>query len=207
MLEIFSFLGVGLILGLANGMTPGPLMTMIFSETLHHGQKAGIKVAVAPLFTDIPVVFSILFIVSRFSKVDSIIGAISIIGALVLGYYSYENIFAKAKVQIKKTEPKSFRKGILTNFFNPHLYINSFAVHTPIMLRALRINILAMIIYFAGFVLALVSSKIILAILIGKSKKFFESKYYIYAIKALGFILLLFAVVFLTDGLKYFKII
>lgn len=207
MFDAISFLGLGLTLGIINGLTPGPLMAMIFSEALQHGQKAGIKVAVAPLFTDIPIVFIILFIVSRFSKIDSIIGIISILGALVLGYYAYENLFKKTKFNLKKSEPKSLRKGILTNFFNPHLYINSFAVHAPIMLKALKINIWTMVIYFVAFMLALVASKIILAIIIGKSKKFFESRAYLYTIKALGIVLLLFAVAFLTDGLKYFKII
>lgn len=58
MLEIFTFLISGIIFGLSAGISPGPLLALVISETLKFGRKEGIKVAIAPLITDIPISLS-----------------------------------------------------------------------------------------------------------------------------------------------------
>ncbi len=45
MVEGFEFLISGIILGLAAGTSPGPLLALVFSETLKYGKKEGIKIA------------------------------------------------------------------------------------------------------------------------------------------------------------------
>lgn len=47
------FLSVGAVLGLSSGLSPGPLLALVISETLRHGVKAGVKVALAPIITDL----------------------------------------------------------------------------------------------------------------------------------------------------------
>jgi len=49
-----SFMISGIVFGLSGGLTPGPLFTLVVSETLKHGVKEGIKVSVVPLFSDLP---------------------------------------------------------------------------------------------------------------------------------------------------------
>ncbi|NCD26558.1 MAG: hypothetical protein EOL86_13335, partial [Deltaproteobacteria bacterium] len=46
----------GLVLGLSAGLSPGPLLTLMLSETLRHGVRAGLLVAVAPLISDLPII-------------------------------------------------------------------------------------------------------------------------------------------------------
>ncbi|MCD6225405.1 MAG: hypothetical protein J7K32_07820 [Deltaproteobacteria bacterium] len=53
---MLTFLTAGTILGLSAGLIPGPLLTLVISETLRHNIKAGIKIAVAPLLTDLPII-------------------------------------------------------------------------------------------------------------------------------------------------------
>ncbi|MDS4041493.1 MAG: hypothetical protein RKP20_09980, partial [Candidatus Competibacter sp.] len=43
MIESISFLSAGLLLGLSGGLSPGPLLALVASETLHHGVRAGIS--------------------------------------------------------------------------------------------------------------------------------------------------------------------
>jgi len=47
MLEIIEFLALGAFLGLASGISPGPLLTITISETLQHGKWEGIKAALS----------------------------------------------------------------------------------------------------------------------------------------------------------------
>ncbi|MCX9013779.1 MAG: hypothetical protein OIN89_03135 [Candidatus Methanoperedens sp.] len=55
MIETLTFLVSGMIFGLTSGISPGPLLTLVISETLKNGSSGGMKVAVAPLITDIPI--------------------------------------------------------------------------------------------------------------------------------------------------------
>ena len=62
MLEIIEFLALGAFLGLASGISPGPLLTITISETLQHGKWEGIKVAISPLITDLPIVLNLHYL-------------------------------------------------------------------------------------------------------------------------------------------------
>ncbi len=66
-----SLLFSGVVFGLSGGLSPGPLLTLVVSETLKHGIKEGVKVSIAPLITDPPIVIAAIFIVSRGSFLRS----------------------------------------------------------------------------------------------------------------------------------------
>ena len=83
---IFNFLFLGIFFGLISGLSPGPLLTMVIVETLRHSKKEGIKIAIAPLITDIPIVGLTLFVLSKLLYFDHVMGYISFSGAIFLGY-------------------------------------------------------------------------------------------------------------------------
>jgi threonine/homoserine/homoserine lactone efflux protein len=84
MLPHLSFLVTAFFLGLSGGLSPGPLLTLVVTESLRHGVKEGIKVSIAPLFTDFPIVLVTIYILSRLSDIQPVIGAISLLGAAFL---------------------------------------------------------------------------------------------------------------------------
>ena len=90
MLDIVEFLGFGVFLGLAAGISPGPLLAITISETLQYGKWEGIKVAISPLFTDLPIVLSVLFILSHLISSNFVIGIIAFFGASYLIYSGVE---------------------------------------------------------------------------------------------------------------------
>jgi hypothetical protein len=55
---MIHFLTIGIILGLSAGFAPGPLLTLVISETLQHNINSGVKVALAPIITDLPTQFN-----------------------------------------------------------------------------------------------------------------------------------------------------
>ena len=208
MIEIISFLGIGLLLGIIWGFTPGPLFTLVISETLKYGPKEGIKVGIAPLLTDVPIIILSFFVVFALSNINLLLGIISIIGALVMIYFAYETISIKnIKINLKNTKPQSIKKGVITNYLNPHMYVSHFTITGPIIVKALKVNVFSPILFITGFMLTLVLSKVFLTLVANKSRNFMNSKAYVYTLRILGIILIVFAVVFFMDGLKYFKII
>ena len=198
-----EFLIAGIILGLSAGIAPGPLLTLVISETIQHNIKAGIKVALAPVVTDLPIVLLTFFIISKLSSFNIILGIISLCGALFLLYMGYENIQTKnIENNFMDTKPKSLTKGIIANTLSPHPYLFWLSVGSPMIIRAMKINTYSVISFISGFYIFLLGSKIAVAIFVGRSKTFLNDKVYLYTIRILGIILCLFAIILFYDGFK-----
>ena len=54
----WALVSAALIMGLGEGIKPGPLNTLVITETLQHDWRAGTKVAISPLITDAPVSYT-----------------------------------------------------------------------------------------------------------------------------------------------------
>jgi threonine/homoserine/homoserine lactone efflux protein len=200
---MITFLTIGILLGLSAGFAPGPLLTLVITETLQHGIKSGVKVALAPIITDLPIIIITFFILAKLSHFHNILGVVSLAGGFFILYMGYDSIRSKGvEFNIQKAEPKSFTKGILANALNPHPYLFWFSVGAPTMTRAMNINRIAPLAFLCGFYAFLVGSKILLAILVGKSKSFLNGNVYLYTLRSLGFALCVLALVLFRDGLK-----
>ena len=202
------FFTIGTVLGLSAGFAPGPLLTLLFSETLRHGINSGIRVAFAPIITDLPIIILTLFVLSKLSNFHNILGAISLAGGFFVLTMGYESIRTKEmEISIREEEPKSLRKGVLANVLNPNPYLFWVSVGAPIMIKAMSLNIGALLAFMISFYTFLVGSKILLVILIGKSKSFLSGKVYIYTMRFLGLVLGVLALALFYDGLKLLGII
>ena len=122
---MINFLTIGTILGLSAGFAPGPLLTLVISETLQHDIKSGVKVAIAPIITDLPIIIITLFILAKLSNFHNILGIISLTGGFVILFMGYESIRTKGvELNLQETKSRSLMKGILVNALSPHPYIN-----------------------------------------------------------------------------------
>ena len=205
---MIHFLTIGTVLGLSAGFAPGPLLTLVISETLQHDIKSGAKVALAPIITDLPIIILTLFILSKLSNFHNILGGISLIGGFFILFMGYQSIRTKGiEVNFNELKMQSFTKGVLANALSPHPYLFWFSVGAPIMTKALSQNINAAVAFIVSFYVFLVGSKILLAILIGKSKFLLSGKAYIFTMRFLGLVLCVLGIVLLHDGLNLLKII
>lgn len=205
---MIDFFTMGTVLGLSAGCAPGPLLTLVISETLQHDITAGIKVALAPLITDLPIIILTVFILSKLSDFHSILGIISLIGGLFILYLGYQGIRTRGiEMNLAEMRSRSFTKGVLANALSPHPYLFWFTVGAPTVTRAMSQDIGAAAAFIASFYVFLVGSKIALAILIGRSRSLFSSSGYLYTVRTLGFVLCVFAFIHLRDGLHLLKII
>jgi threonine/homoserine/homoserine lactone efflux protein len=205
---MINFLTIGIILGLSAGFAPGPLLTLVISETLQHDIKSGVKVALAPIITDLPIIILTLFILAKLSNFHNILGIISLTGGFFILFMGYESIRTKGvELNLQEAKPQSLKKGILANALNPHPYLFWFSVGAPTMTKAMSLNIVAPLAFISSFYALLVGSKILLAILVGKSKSFLGGNVYIYTMRFLGLILCILAFALFRDGIKLLGII
>lgn len=205
---MIHYLTIGCILGLSAGMSPGPLFALVISETIAHDIRAGIKVALVPLVSDTPIILLTIFILSRLSGFHGILGVISMIGGLVVLVMGIQGITVKGReVDIQKAKPKSLEKGILLNILSPHPYLFWLSVGSPTMIRAKDEHIFVAAAFVVSFYFLLIGSKIVLAIMVGKYKRFLKGRIYTYTMKFLGLSLCILAVFLFRDGLSLLKIV
>lgn len=200
---MINFLTIGSILGLSAGFAPGPLLTLVISETLRHDIKSGVKVALAPVITDLPIIMLTLFILVKLSGFHKVLGIISCMGGFFLLYLGWQSMVTKGvELNLQETRSKSLAKGIIVNTLNPHPYLFWFGVGGPTVTKAINQGLFAPIAFISSFYVLLVGSKILIALLVGKSRSFLIGKGYIYTMRLLGVALCALAVILFRDGFK-----
>lgn len=200
---MIHYFSIGVLLGLSAGLAPGPLLTLVFSETLKHGAKAGIKVAMAPLVTDLPIIVLTIFILSTLSGFNWILGIVSLVGGVLVMVMGVQGMRTRgAEVEIDKAASRSLLKGALVNALSPHPYLFWLSVGGPTMTRAGEQGIGAAASFIISFYLLLVGSKVVLAVLAGKSRAVLKGKVYLYTMKVLGLLLCVLACFLFLDGFR-----
>jgi len=203
MIEGLEFLISGVIFGLAAGTSPGPLLALVFSETLKYGKKEGITIAVSPLITDSPIILFVLFILSSLMGYNFVVGMISLFGACYLIYLGVENLRVKIdEFDVEPAKKDALNRGVIANFLNPHPYLFWLSIGGPIIFKSLDIHISATILFILGFYSLLIGSKVGIVLILEKSKSFIKSKYYLYIVRGLSIALILFALIFVRDDIK-----
>jgi threonine/homoserine/homoserine lactone efflux protein len=202
--QIVTYLAMGAVFGLTAGISPGPLLTLVISETLRHSRVEGVKIAMAPLITDIPIVLLTIFLLSKMTGAEVVLGIISMLGGIFIAYLGYESIRSRGMgVETGPARPKSIRRGILVNVLSPHPYIFWLMVGAPVTLRAYQSSHAAAFAFIIAFYVLLVGSKISVALLVDKSKAFLKKKVYIWTLRILGLVLMIFALYLIREGLGY----
>jgi len=192
---MIQYLSLGIILGLYAGLTPGPLLTLVISETLQHDFKAGLKIAIAPIISDAPIILLSLFVVHQLSNLEQILALIALTGGCFVLWMGYESVtFQGVKLHLQQPKSHALRKGVLVNLLSPYPYLFWLTVGAPLINKAQSEHAMAPVLFILGFYLLLVGLKILLAYWVGQSKSFLLGPAYIYAVRFLG--LVLFALAF-----------
>lgn len=205
---MLSYLTVGILLGLSAGFAPGPLLTLVITETLRYGMGAGVRVACAPILTDLPIIVLTFAVLAKLSEFNPILGAISFLGAAFVAYMGYESFRMKGvEINPEYAASYSFRKGIAVNLLNPHPYLFWLSVGTPLLLKGMDESFVSATAFILGFYVFLVGSKISLAVIVGRSRSFLKGNVYVFIMRFLGLALFVFAALLLRDGFRLLGVI
>jgi len=200
MLHIFT---LAVVLGLSAGFAPGPLLTLVISETLRHDISAGIKVALAPVITDLPIILFTLLVLTKVSDSHLVLAFVSFCGALFIAKLGIGNLRLKGVVIADSGgRRQSLVKGIVANLLSPHPYLFWLSVGVPVMNKAMKESGVQVAVFLVVFYFLLVGSKILLAVIVGKSKHFLQGRVYLITMRVLGCVLLLLAATLFIDGVK-----
>jgi threonine/homoserine/homoserine lactone efflux protein len=186
----------GATLGVVEGIKPGPLLTMVMRETLSGGFRAGLWTAAAPIFTDGPIVVVSLLAAGWLATNPVALLVISVAGALFLAKmgidcFSLDPPSAEAD---SAAASSSFKRGVLTNLLNPHVYVFWFLIGGPLMAFAAEDEPLAPVAYALSFLLTIVITKAFIAYLLDRLSGNFTDRGYRTALAICGVLMLGFAI-------------
>ncbi|MCG8688886.1 MAG: LysE family transporter [Desulfobacterales bacterium] len=197
-----QYLIMGLVLGLSAGLSPGPLLTLVISETLSQGVAAGIRVALAPLISDLPVVVLSLAVLSKLSDFNQVLGIISLVGGAVILKMGISGLRTSGVVlESEDRISNPLLKGVMVNILSPHPYLFWISVGAPATGKAWSLSPAAAVGFVGSFYLLLVGSKLVLALVVGRTRSFLTGRVYIYTMKTLGLILCALAVLLSWEGI------
>ena len=111
---MISALAVGVMFGLTAGFAPGPLMTLVITQTVQHNTREGALVASAPLVTDVPIVLAAVLLVNQVATLAPLLGILACAGGFYVIYLAYETSrTAPVVAESGAAGPRSIRKAIL----------------------------------------------------------------------------------------------
>lgn len=199
---MIEFLTLGLVLGLSAGLSPGPLLALVVSETLRHGIPSGLRVAVSPIFTDLPIILATLLVLSKLGDHQPVLGGVALLGGAFILHMGIDSMRTKSvTLDTGTARPKSLRKGILVNLLSPHPYLFWLTVGGSIMNRAMDRGAMCLALFLVAFYVALVGAKVMTALLVGRSRSFLSGPVYRNLMRLLGLALCVLALLLFRDGL------
>lgn len=197
---LLPFLSAGLLLGLSSGLAPGPLLTLVAGETLRHGLRAGIGVALAPLLTDAPIVLATFMLLRPLSDRALPLALLHLAGGLYLAWLALESLRFRGVEPLTTIAAGSLWRGVIANILNPSPYLFWLAIGAPTLLAAWRQGWPAVAAFIGAFYALLVGTKVLLALLLARVRGTLRSRSYIGLMRALGLLLLVYALLLLGEG-------
>jgi threonine/homoserine/homoserine lactone efflux protein len=200
---VLWFLLSGLSLGAAAGISPGPLLALLVSQTLRHGFREGAKVAAAPLLSDAPVVLLCLLAIQRAEGLGSAAAWVSMLGGCFVAYLGYDCLRAPGVAASGGPEaPRSLAKAVTVNLLNPHVYLFWAAVGAPMLLQGIQRRDGSALAFVVGFYAGVVGSKLTVAGLVHRSRQALAGRGYLWTMRIMGILLLGIAAWMLMSGVR-----
>lgn len=190
--------------GLSGGISPGPLLALVVAETLARGRRAGLAVAAAPLLTDGPIIAAAVFLLGRIENSEPALGIVNFAGGALLASYGIAGLRGGQSIVEEVTVETrvwgSLGKGAAVNLLNPSPYLFWLTVGAPLLLRAFDAGWAAAAGFLVAFYLGLVGSKAVLAVMVARSRSVLRGRGYLLANRILAVVLLIYAALFIREG-------
>jgi threonine/homoserine/homoserine lactone efflux protein len=164
---VLTFLLLGAGIGFVAGVSPGPVLTLVVTETLKSGWLRGAAVAAGPLLADGPIV---LIAVSVFSELPpTLVPAISVVGGAFLLYLAVTNAVGARRATLPTSGPRAGARGglltgLLARALSPHPYLFWFLVGGPTLAQARSVGWAAVAAFLVGYYASIVGSNVGLAL-------------------------------------------
>lgn len=199
---MITALGLGLLLGVSAGMAPGPLLALVVSQTLRFGAGAGLRVAAAPLLTDLPIIAGAVLLVGAAPTTGWFPAVIALAGAAFIAYLAVDTWRSELdEAGLEAAAPRSWTRGVLVNALSPHPYLFWLAVGAPTLLASwVSDGAAGAGGFLAGFYGGLVGSKMLVAVATARARGFVSGRGYRITMRVLAVLLAFFALALLREA-------
>ncbi len=205
---VITALASGILLGFSAGLSPGPMLALVLSQTLRHGPREGCKIALTPLATDPPIILVTLVLATKLAQLRPLLGIFSIAGGAFVLFLAWESFRpTRQPAEAPAAPPRSWFKGIVTNLLNPHPWVFWLTVGAAILAKTIAQGWLNAAAFLFGFYLLLVGSKVGVALLAGRSRDLLAGRAYRVAMRVLAVLLAIFGLLLFREGLKHLRAI
>jgi threonine/homoserine/homoserine lactone efflux protein len=191
----------GASLGFAAGISPGPLTALVVTRTLERGFGAGLRVAIAPLLSDAPIVLISLLLFNILPPLLEI--GLTVFGGFFLFYLGVETMRSArgAELATLAATPQQASadvwRGVLVNALSPHPWLFWISVGGPTLTGMWAQGPLQGLAFLLGFYGLLVGSKVLLAFAIAHGRRYLTDRWYQRILLASGLLLIVFGVLLL----------
>lgn len=197
--DLLTPLVSGCVLGFSAGISPGPLMTLVITESVGAGTGAGVRVALAPLLTDAPIIAACTLVLAQMAHFASVLGVVSIAGGCFVLHMAWDAWKAQPPTG-EGGSSKAMARGVITNFLSPHPYLFWITVGSPLLVTGWAKGIASPAAFLAGFYGCLVGAKVAVAVAAGRSRHLLAGRAYTALLRTMGVLLAAFALLFFRDG-------
>lgn len=184
----------GLGIGLAAGVSPGPLLVLVITSTLHGGLRHGLAVAAAPLLSDLVVVTAVLLVLRELDP--SVLGWLGVVGGVLVVVVGLQTVresrgasLAPGSAEGAPPLRTALGRAALVNLLSPHPWLSWITVLGPLTVSFWRAGEVAGVAVVAGFYLTLVGSKAALAVVVAHGRRWLTEAGYRRTVAAAGAVL------------------
>lgn len=195
---------IGLALGAGAGVSPGPLMVLVITSTLRGGWRSGALAACAPVVSDLVVVAGVLLVLDRLPGVA--LSVLAVAGGIFLLWTSVQTLrdartatlVVSAQERRRAGRQALWQAGLL-NLLSPHPWLFWATVLGPLTLRSWQATPAGAVALVAGFYLAIVGTKVALALAVAGGRRWLTDTAYRRLLVAAGMLLGLVGVLVLVE--------
>lgn len=195
---------LGLTLGLAAGISPGPLLVLVVTAAIRGGWPAGVLAACAPLVSDALVVVGTLLVLDQLP--DRALGYVALAGAAFIVWTGVTTMREARTASLtpsagerRNAARQALGQAALMNLLSPHPWIFWATVLGPLTLTTWQDSSLGAVSLVIGFYVAIVGAKALIAVVVAGQRHRLGDRGYRRALVVAGVLLVLAAAVLAVE--------
>ena len=149
-----------------------------------------------------------LAVAAKLAELRPLLGLVSLAGAVFVLYLAWDSSRpVRLGAEAPPEPPRSWIKGIVTNLLSPHPWLFWLTVGAAILAKAIAQSWLVAAAFLFGFYLLLVGSKVLVALMAGRSRDLLAGRPYRVVMRVLAVLLGVFAILLFREGLRLLAVV
>ncbi|MDF2379081.1 MAG: LysE family transporter [Candidatus Gracilibacteria bacterium] len=179
-------------LGIISGLSPGPVMALMFGETFRHGGRRALGVPLALFVSNLFITPAMLLVLIMGNTIDGFIQIIPYFGALILIFMGIQEWRASPRFETQ-VSTRPFIKSFLIDLVSPFGYLIWLTVLGPTMLAFFQTQQYSeMVLFWVLFIGSAVMTLCCLIATAHQIKPFMKSHQVVFVLRFMALLLIFF---------------